>query len=102
MKNAQRYADMCLSLFFGHAHHGQHFSIKNYRVVTFKTAVEFMFFGKPIVYIIIKIPIWLVTKSTLGGANQFSNHFTYKINEMKFTQFQMEISRVESDVPSTF
>ena len=54
-------------MYFGHFHHGQHFSIKNYRVVRFSTAVEFMFFRKPMVYIIKYINRFII-KSTLGGA----------------------------------
>ena len=54
-------------MYFGHFHHGQHFSIKNYRVVRFSTAVEFMFFRKLMVYIIKYINRFII-KSTLGGA----------------------------------
>ena len=51
----------------GHLHHGQHYSIKNYRVVRFSTAVEFMFFRKLMVYLIKYINRFII-KSTLGGA----------------------------------
>ena len=54
-------------MYFGHFHHGQHFSIKNYRVVRFSTAVEFMFFRKLRVYIIKYINRFII-KLTLGGA----------------------------------